>query len=147
MTHSRVYRDNTMSIYWPASGDSDDLYNGNDDVVSVYRYDTATFEGFRAKDHMPPKNYFQTACSVEMWMKKDEAATKSVTITTNKKGERIGSATVGNLNKDTASIFAIKVARGDNLAATYPLIVVNSSIRNTPLFIVIFIMIIFLIHH
>jgi len=146
VTHSRVYRDNTMRVWWPASGDEDDVYNGTDDVVSVYRYDTPTFEGFHAIDHMPPKDYYQTACSVNMWMKKDEEATKTVTITPGKNGDRVGTATVSNLNKDTASIFSIVVNRGNNLAASYPLIVVNSSSHPVPLLLAICAMLLVFLH-
>ena len=138
LTHSRVYRDNTMRVWWPASGDEDDAYNGTDDVTSVYRYDTPTFEGFHARDHMPPRDYYQTECSVKLWMKKDEAATSAVAVTTSKDGKRIGSTTVANLSKDSASIFAIVVNRGDHLGATYPLFVVNTVVRSSLHFLSVF---------
>ena len=133
LTGSRVYRDHTMKMQWSASGDIDDVYNGTDDVVSIYRYDTPTFEGFHAKDHLPPKDHFLTACSVDMWMKKDEEATKTVSITPSKTGELIGSAKVGNLNETTASFFTVVVARGDNFASSYQVLVINSSDHVAPL--------------
>ena len=122
-----------MKLYWPASGDLDDKYNGTDDVVTVYRYDTPTFEGFHAKDHLPPQNYFLTACSVDLWMKKDTEASKTVSVSS-KSGELIGTATVGNLSDDHASFFTIVVARGSNFASSYQVLVYNSSSHINPLF-------------
>ena len=136
LSRSRLHSNNSVTLWWHATRQSDDEYKGEDDATTVLRFDVPTHEGFHASDFLPPQDHYLAACSLRRWMREDTEASKSVYMRATKTSEVVGNAVVGGLSDANATFMAVVVQRGEHLASAYQVLVYNAATRMSPLFLV-----------